>query len=246
VRVLAFRHVPFETLGTIEPALESRGVAFDYADLYQTGAELPDASHYDGLIFLGGPMSANDPLPYLRTEIGVIDRAVALGTPVLGVCLGAQLIARALGARVYRNAEREIGWFDIHRAAGAASDPVFSGLRESETVFHWHSDTFDLPAGAELLARSDRTERQAFRYGRALYGLQFHLEVTPRMIVDWCIEDENCRDVRELDTPPDPQFNRMRLNEVARLVFGQWCDLLWWSSGLERRLRAAGETQGVT
>jgi GMP synthase (glutamine-hydrolysing) len=246
VRVLAFRHVPFETLGAIEPALESRGIAFDYADLYRTGAELPDASRYDGLIFLGGPMSANDPLPYLRTEMAVIDRAVALGTPVLGVCLGAQLIARTLGARVYRNAQREIGWFDIHLAAGAASDPVFSGLRESETVFHWHSDTFDLPVGAELLARSDRTERQAFRYGRALYGLQFHLEVTPQMIVNWCMEDENCGDMRELNAPPDPQFNRMRLNEIARLVFGQWCDLLSRSSGFERRLRAAGEIQGVT
>jgi GMP synthase (glutamine-hydrolysing) len=230
VRVLAFRHVPFEGLGLIEPALESRGIAFDYADLYRglypAGAPLPDISRYDGLIFLGGPMSANDPLPWLRTEMGVIERALTAGTPVLGVCLGAQLIAKTLGARVYRNAEREIGWFDIHLAKGAASDPVFTGLRHSETVFHWHSDTFDLPAGAELLARSDRTERQAYRYGRTCYGMQFHLEVTPQMIVDWCVQDENCGDMRELGAPPDPQFNRMRLNDIARLVFGQWCDLL--------------------
>jgi GMP synthase (glutamine-hydrolysing) len=194
--------------------------------LYQAGAPLPDSSRYDGLIFLGGPMSANDPLPYLRTEIGVIERAVMAGTPVLGVCLGAQLMAMALGARVYRNAEREIGWYDIRLANGAASDPVFAGLQQSETVFHWHSDTFDLPAGAELLARSDRTGRQAFRYARASYGMQFHLEVTPQMIVDWCVQDQNCVDMRELSAPPDPRFNRMRLNEIARLVFGQWCDLL--------------------
>jgi GMP synthase (glutamine-hydrolysing) len=226
VRVLAFRHVPFESLGLIEPALESRGIAFDYADLYRDGVPPPDISRYDGLIFLGGPMSANDPLPYLRTEMGVIDRAVTAGTPVLGVCLGAQLISKTLGARVYRNAEREIGWFDIHLANGAIGDPVFSGLQKCETVFHWHSDTFDLPAGAELLARSDRTERQAFRYGSTCYGIQFHLEVTPQMIVNWCEQDENCGDMRELEAPPDPQFNRMRLHDVARLVFGQWCELL--------------------
>jgi len=100
VRVLAFRHVPFEGLGLIEPTLESRGIAFHYADLNQHGAPLPDTSRYDGLIFLGGPMSANDALPYLRTEPGAIEPAVATGKPVLGVCLGAQLIARALGARV--------------------------------------------------------------------------------------------------------------------------------------------------
>jgi GMP synthase (glutamine-hydrolysing) len=226
VRVLTFRHVPFEGLGLIGPVLESRGITSDFADLCQAGATLPDTSRYDGLIFLGGPMSANDHLPYLSAEMGAIERAVAAGKPVLGVCLGAQLIAKTLRARVYRNAEREIGWFDIHLANGAACDPLFAGLRQSETVFHWHGETFDLPAGAELLARSDRTERQAFRYGSKCYGLQFHLEVTPGMIVDWCVQDENCGDVRELSASPDPQYNRKRLSEVARLVFGQWCELM--------------------
>jgi len=225
VRVLAFRHVPFEGLGLIEPALESRGIAFDYADLYQDATEFPDTRRYGGLIFLGGPMSANDPLPYLNAEMRAIERAVAAGTPVLGVCLGAQLIAKALGARVFRNATREIGWFDIHLAKGAANDPVFNGLQSPEAVFHWHSDTFDLPDGAELLAQSERTERQAFRYGRTVYGMQFHLEVTPQMIVNWCKQDENCGDMRELSAPPDPEFNRIRLNHIARMVFGQWCDL---------------------
>jgi GMP synthase (glutamine-hydrolysing) len=226
VRVLAFRHVPFEGLGLIEPALESRGVAFDYADLYRVGAELPDAAGYDGLIFLGGPMSANEPLPYLNSEMRVMERAIAAGIPVLGVCLGAQLIAKTLGAPVYRNATQEIGWFPIHLTEAAEADPVFAGLHPVETVFHWHSDTFDLPAGAELLARSERTERQAFRYGRMVYGLQFHLEVTARMIEDWCQQDENCGDARELSALPDPRVNRNRLDQVSRLVFGQWCDLL--------------------
>jgi GMP synthase (glutamine-hydrolysing) len=222
VRVLAFRHVPFEGLGLIEPALKSRGVGFDYADLYRDGAELPDTDGYDGLIFLGGPMSANDPLPYLKIEMRAMERAIRAGTPVLGVCLGSQLLASTLGARVYRNTAPEIGWFGIELSQAAHSDPVFTGLSSTETVFHWHNDTFDLPMGAVLLARSERTERQAFRYGRAVYGLQFHLEVTPRMIVDWYEEGEACG---ETCGAANPWTNRRRLNQAARQVFGQWCDL---------------------
>jgi GMP synthase (glutamine-hydrolysing) len=229
VRVLAFRHVPFEGLGLIEPALASRGIAFDYADLYLDDPQipdLPDIGAYQGLIFLGGPMSANDPLPQLHSELRLIERAIATGTPVLGVCLGAQLIAKTLGAPVYRNAQPEIGWFDVEFTQAANSDPVFTGLNGGETLFHWHSDTFGLPSGAELLARSKLTERQAFRYGHSVYGLQFHLEVTAQMIVNWCEEDENCGDVRELSALPDPWTNRNRVDRVAQQVFGRWCDLL--------------------
>jgi GMP synthase (glutamine-hydrolysing) len=156
----------------------------------------------------------------------VLERAIAAGTPVLGVCLGSQLIAKTLGARVYRNSAPEIGWFDIHFTQAADSDLLFTGLNRAETVFHWHSYTFDLPAGAELLARSDRTDRQAFRFGRSVYGLQFHLEVTAEMIINWCEEDRNCGDVRELSALPDPWRNRNRMNQVAQQVFGRWCDLL--------------------
>ena len=226
MRVLAFRHVPFEGLGRIEPALKSRGIGFVYADLYRGDAELPPIDEYDGLIFLGGPMSANDPLPYLKTEMCAIERSIEKGTPVLGVCLGAQLIARTLGAPVYRNTAPEIGWFDIHLAQAAFSDPVFTGLDPVETVFHWHDDTFDLPAGAELLARSERTARQAFRYESTTYGLQFHLEVTPRMIVDWYQEIQQCGQAPGIIAPPHPWRNRTRVKQTARLVFGQWCDLL--------------------
>lgn len=226
MRVLAFRHVPFEGLGLIGPALKSRGIAYEYADLYREGAELPKTDGYDGLILLGGPMSANDPLPYLKYEMRAMERAISAGTPVLGICLGAQLIARTLGAPVYRNAAPEIGWFDIRLTRAADNDAVLTGLKPAETVFHWHSDTFDLPAGAELLAHSDRTERQAFRYGRTVYGLQFHLEVTPRMIVNWYREDWNCGGGREVGARFHPWKNRNRLQHVARLVFGHWCDLL--------------------
>jgi GMP synthase-like glutamine amidotransferase len=186
---------------------------------------LPEVATAAGLIFMGGPMSANDDFAYLRQELEIIRQAVDRGQPVLGVCLGSQLLAKALGARVYRNAAKEIGWFDVHLTDAGGRDPVLSGLDPTETVFHWHGETFDLPDGAVGLAYSRLTRHQAFRVGPNAYGLQFHLEVTPEMISDWCRQDENCGDVRELEAPLDPEFNKQRLAALSRLVFGRWCAL---------------------
>lgn len=226
MKVLAFRHVPFEHLGLIESAFDSRGVSFEYADLYSDGTPLPNPENYSGLVFMGGPMSANDALPWLAREIKWIEQAVRRGQPVLGVCLGAQLIAKALGARVYRNPVKEIGWFDIEFTAEAAGDRLFSAAAGRELVFHWHGETFDLPPGAVHLAFSDACRHQAFRLGQNTYGLQFHLEVTPAMIADWCEQDANCGDVRELAEPLDPKRNATRLAVLSHSVFGNWCDLL--------------------
>jgi GMP synthase-like glutamine amidotransferase len=217
--VFAFRHVPFEDLGLIRAPIEERGISIEYADLYRPGALVPDVTQAAGLIFMGGPMSANDDLPYLRQEMQLIAQAVSRRQPVLGVCLGAQLIAKALGAKVYRNAVKEIGWFEIHFTEAAARDALFAGLGPSETVFHWHGETFDLPPGAERLAYSEACRNQAFRFGAGVYGLQFHLEVTPAMIGDWCDRDANCGDI-------DPLHNAARLAILASIVFGRWCDLL--------------------
>jgi GMP synthase-like glutamine amidotransferase len=110
---------------------------------------------------------------------------------------------------------------------GAATrDPVLRGVAFSDTVFHWHGETFDLPTGAELLAYSTACRHQASRVGRNIYGLQFHLEVTPEMIADWLQQDANCGDVREITTPVDPEANAARLKELGALVFGQWCGLV--------------------
>lgn len=226
MKVLVFRHVPFEDVGHIGAVLAERSVGCDYADLYRDGAPLPDIASYAGLIFMGGPMSANDALPFLERERVLIAQAAGRGQPLLGICLGSQLIARSLGAEVHRNPGKEIGWFDIHFTGAAAEDPLFRDIPGPETVFHWHGETWELPAGSELLARSRACRNQAFRAGRNIYGLQFHLETTPAMIEDWQLQDENCGDMRELSSPLDAHANCARQEELSRIVFGRWCGLL--------------------
>ena len=229
MRALAFRHVPFEGLGLIEPALHAHHIAVEFADLYRADAPVPDISAYDALIFLGGPMSVNDDLPYLGREMEFIRQAISRQQPLLGICLGAQLIARALGATVRRNAVKEIGWYRLDFTEAAGRNGLFQGLSQ-ETVFHWHGETFDLPPGAELLASSELCRNQAYRIGESVYGLQFHLEVTPEIIADWLLQDENCGDARELeqavDSPVDLDFLAARLAELSARVFGRWCTVI--------------------
>ena len=220
-KILAFRHTPFEHLGRIADSLALHGIRCEYADLYRDGSR-PDIRGADALIVMGGPMSVNDDLPFIWHELDLIGEAASLGKPILGVCLGAQLIAKALGARVYANAVKEIGWYPVYWTSAAARDPLCEGLEAPETVFHWHGETFDLPSGAELLAWSDACRHQAYRVGDNIYGLQFHLEVTPEMVADWSTQDANCGDMREIEAPIDPHTNADRLIELAALVFGRW------------------------
>lgn len=199
MRILALRHEPFEHLGHFARIFAARGVKFDYHDL---GDPMP-AADYEGLLILGGPMSANDPMPGLKDELALIETALGRGTPMLGICLGSQLIARALGARVYRNCELEIGWEAVHLTGAGRRDPLFERVESPAVFFHWHGETFDLPRGAECLAYSKKTARQAFRFGASVYGLQFHPEVSAEMIVDWCAQPVNCGDVSKLAAPID-------------------------------------------
>lgn len=198
--ILVVRHEPFEHLGRFAEVLQQKKIPFLYKDLGEPLA----LGACRGVIVMGGPQSANDPHPGLVAELELIEQAVGEGTPVLGICLGAQLIAKALGARVYRNPEKEIGWAPVYFTEAAAHDAVFSGIASPAMLFHWHGETFDLPAGAEWLAYSDRCRCQAFRFGRNVYGVQFHPEITPEMIVDWSAQPANCGDVGTLDAPLDP------------------------------------------
>lgn len=218
---LVIRHVPFEGLGWLRQALDRAGVVPLYFDIGQP-IERRELDASSALILMGGPMSANDPDAWVRNELAAIEQALRRSQPVLGICLGAQLLAKALGARVYCNHVREIGWFPIEWTPDAAADALFHDFASPETVFHWHGETFDLPAGSAWLARSERCAHQAFRYGAHAYGLQFHLEVTPEMIADWMQQDANCGDVRELDQPVDPYAHAGRQAELSRIVFDRW------------------------
>jgi GMP synthase (glutamine-hydrolysing) len=223
-KVLAFRHVPFEHLGMIGDSLGSHHIDCGYVDLYRGGTA--DLSGASGLVIMGGPMSANGNLPYIHHEIELIAEGAERGLPILGVCLGAQLIAKALGARVYANHVKEIGWYPLHWAGSAAQDRLHAGLTGSDTVFQWHGETFDMPQGAELLASSDACRNQAYRVRENIYGLQYHLEVTPAMIAQWLSEDAMCGDLREVTTRIDPEANAARLAELAGMVFGRWCEMV--------------------
>jgi GMP synthase-like glutamine amidotransferase len=190
MKVQVLQHVPFEGLGSIETWLTARGASVQYARFYQS-AVLPDLRSVDFVIAMGGPMSVNDEhaYPWLKHEKTFIREAVSRGLPVLGVCLGAQLIASALGARVFANDHKEIGWFPI-QAVTTDSDAFRFPPRA--TVFHWHGETFDLPPGAVHLARSTGCENQAFQIGKNVIGLQFHLEATPEtvdQIIQHCRRD---------------------------------------------------------
>jgi len=188
MHVHILQHVPFEDIGSMAPWFKARDARLSYTRFFENPV-LPDLAGIDLVIAMGGPMSVNDTpdLEWLVPEKQFIREAIEKGIPVAGICLGAQLIASALGARVYPNRLKEIGWLPVEATPRRAD--VFS-FPDTCTVFHWHGETFDLPDGAVRLARSAACENQAFQIGRRVIGLQFHLETTPesaRALV------ENCR-----------------------------------------------------
>ncbi|MCE7904046.1 MAG: type 1 glutamine amidotransferase [Gammaproteobacteria bacterium PRO9] len=156
-RLLVFQHVPHEILGTLDPLLKDAGFRIRYVNFGRDPGAVPDLDGYDGLIVLGGPMNCDEVTRYrhLATEVGAIRTAVGDGKPVLGICLGAQLLARALGAPVTRNPRKEIGWYDLMPTDEGRQDPLFRHFDEVEKVFQWHGDTFAIPPGAMHLAHSE-------------------------------------------------------------------------------------------
>lgn len=189
MRAHYLQHVPFEGLGSIAPWLKNAGYEISCTQFFNT-EELPEIADIDFLIVMGGPMSVNDgqEYPWLTLEKQFIKNAVEAEIPVLGICLGAQLIASAMGAKVFQNSVKEIGWYPV-RAVKPKRNSVFQFPEETD-VFHWHGETFSLPDDATQIARSEGCANQAFQIGNNIIGLQFHLETTPlsaQAIV------ENCR-----------------------------------------------------
>lgn len=191
MRAHILQHVPFEGLGSIASWLKAAGYEITTTKLFAE-TDLPDPAQVDLLIVLGGPMSVNDGdrYPWLAKEEAFIRLTINAGRAVLGICLGAQLIAHAMGSAVYANTHKEIGWFTVTGISRPGAESF--SFPPAALVFHWHGETFDLPAGAIHLARSAACENQAFQLGRSVIGLQFHLETTPasvRGLVEHCREE---------------------------------------------------------
>jgi GMP synthase-like glutamine amidotransferase len=185
LRISALKHVPFEGPAGIADWARRAGHVMTTVALY-SGEAPPSPDLYDWLVVMGGPMSVGDEAdhPWLPQEKAAISAAIAAGKTVVGVCLGAQLIAEALGARVYPNGQKEIGWMPIELTVEGTRSAVLGFLPRKLEVFHWHGDTFDLPPGAVHLARSEHCVNQAFLYEDRVLGLQFHLESTPQSVAD--------------------------------------------------------------
>ena len=230
--VLVLQHIACEPPGVFEDVLHERGAALHRVELDE-GGPLPDWRRYDAIVAMGGPMSVNDEaeLPWLVDEKRLVADAVRAGMPYWGVCLGVQLLASALGARVYSGPEPEVGLLPVELTEDGRADPVFGGLGSGVATLQWHGDTFDLPDGAVRLARSPAYENQAFRVGRA-YGVQFHLEVSAEMAREWAEVPAYVASLeRTLGADGAPAFlaaiesGAEEMRSEGRALFERWLDV---------------------
>jgi GMP synthase-like glutamine amidotransferase len=193
--ILIVQHAPHEHPAAVRRALESQGILTHWIHSY-LGEPYPDISEIAGMVSLGGPMSANDEQdhPWIRPEIALMRKCIDTGLPIAGICLGGQMMARAMGGKVERNDVHEVGWFPIEVTDEGRKDPILGVAGSNPTVYHWHGETFHLPEGAVLLARSKACPRQAYRLGENAYGFQFHPEADHQLVGEWLdtegIEDD--------------------------------------------------------
>jgi len=226
---LVLRHNQVEGPGLLANVLREFGVQHRFLDLSRNEPPPRDLRAIGGLIVLGGAMAAYeaDRHPFLKTEAGLIERMITAGRPVLGICLGAQLIAQVLGARVFAGERREVGWAPVTLTEDGQKDPLFAGSDKTLTVFHLHGDTYELPPDARNLARSSLYEQQAFCFVDLVYGLQFHLEFTEAIIGRLVTEPESRRYISEAGVDPQALVSESpahvrALAGVAQRVFTEY------------------------
>lgn len=226
---VAIRHVAFEDLDLLEGVLAEKGFAIRYLDAPTDDLSVLDTLDPDLMVVLGGPIGAYDEasFPFLKTELKAVERRLQADRPLLGLCLGAQIMARALGARVYANPNgKELGWSALSLTP-AGEDSVLAGL-DGAAVLHWHGDTFDLPHGADWLASTPVTPHQAFSWGQRALGLQFHVEATARGLERWFVGHWG-----EISSPSGVPLAELRaetarhaplIESRGRAVLGHWLD----------------------
>lgn len=229
--VWVIQHIECETPGTIADVLNEKEISIQTVGAYK-GEPIPkEMGTAAGLVVMGGPMGVyeEDRYPFLCEEIRLIEQAVKEDKAVLGVCLGSQLLAKALGARVTKGKKKEIGWYPVSLAEGATKDRLWTGVERSFTAYHWHGDVFELPRGAELLASSALTPYQAFRYGDRAYGFLFHMEVTEKIITEMVrtfqgeLKQEKLDGRRIIEMAANHLPN---LQSIGKVVFSRWANLV--------------------
>lgn len=234
-RILVFQHVAAEPLGTLDPLIRRRGHRIRFVNFEREPDAQPSVDRYRGLIVLGGPMNVEERTtrPHLMTELRAIERMLELGRPVLGICLGAQLLAHVLGAPVRRIERPEIGWYPLTTTDAGRLDPVLAPLGETSPVFQWHGRHFEVPATAVHLARTDSCEQQAFRYGDNAYGFQFHLEMDQPLIERWLATPAYRAELAASGLPHDDaairaltQTHIAPMQAQAEAVFNNFLDLV--------------------
>jgi GMP synthase-like glutamine amidotransferase len=232
VTVLVLQHIACEPPGLYEDVLRERGAVIRRVEL-DRGEPLPDWRGADAIVAMGGPMSVNDDatLPWLAGEKRAIGEAVRAGVPFWGVCLGVQLLAASLGARVYPGPAPEVGLMPVTLTDEGAADPVCGVLPRTLLTLQWHGETFDLPRGAVLLARSGAFPHQAFRWGQRAYGLQFHLEVSSALAAEWAAVPAYAEALERTLGPGalprlvhDLETHAAEIGGHARAVFTRWLD----------------------
>lgn len=231
--ILVIQHVESEGLGTIGNILCKRGFEADFAKVFKNERIPKTIDNYLALIVLGGPIGVyeEDVYPFIKDEIALIKNAIKNNIPILGICLGSQLLAKAAGAEVYKGKKKEIGWYKINLTEEGKRDGLFIGLPDEWTVFQWHGDTFDAPDNSKNLASSALFPNQIIKVGKNAYGLQFHLEVTEEMIRDWIdVNDKDLKSVKAYINPEnileDTSKNIETLNKYGEVVFKRFFALI--------------------
>lgn len=240
-KLLIFKHIAQENLGSLRPVLRDHGFRLRYVNFDREPDARPELERYRGLVVLGGWMGVYEAeaYPHISRECQLIEQALKQDMPVLGICLGAQILAHVLGASVRKHTQREVGWQQVSLTKEGRQDPIFSSFGPTETVFQMHGDTFDVPQSAVHLAFSSVCEGQAFRYGQKAYGLQFHLEADQAMIQRFLRDPENRAELEFFGDAgrlePDTEAYLPRSLELSQDLFSSFFSLFGMGDRLLKR-----------